>query len=112
MHGREVDDRGRARTDRPRLTVAVLTFRRNTYLTELLPALMDQAVGCKDVGSTRVLVVDNDPQGNAATALGVEHGAGVKGTYEVLIDGESISTLVQRSPHTPNVRDTVTFWQK
>ena len=69
MHGREVDDRGRARTDRPRLTVAVLTFRRNTYLTELLPALMDQAVGCKDVGSTRVLVVDNDPAAGAASLV-------------------------------------------
>ena len=31
-----------------------------------------------------VLVVDLDPQGNASTALGVDHHEGVAGTYEVL----------------------------
>ena len=54
-------------------------------------------------GGLNVLVVDTDPQGNAATALGVEHSQGVEGTYEVLLDGASIIDLVQRSPHTPNL---------
>ncbi|WP_370630014.1 ParA family protein [Tessaracoccus sp. OS52] len=54
-------------------------------------------------GGLNVLVVDTDPQGNAATALGVEHGQGVEGTYEVLLDGAEIADLVQRSPHTPNL---------
>lgn len=54
-------------------------------------------------GGLNVLVVDTDPQGNASTALGVEHGPGTQGTYEVLLDGTSISDLVQRSPHTPNL---------
>lgn len=54
-------------------------------------------------GGLNVLVIDTDPQGNAATALGVEHGSGVRGTYEVLIEGASIGELVQRSPHTPNL---------
>ncbi len=54
-------------------------------------------------GGLNVLVVDTDPQGNASTALGVEHGPGTQGTYEVLLDGARISDLVQRSPHTPNL---------
>src|SRR5262249_39008437 len=33
----------------------------------------------------RTLVVDLDPQGNASTALGVEHRAGTQSVYEVLL---------------------------
>lgn len=51
----------------------------------------------------RVLVVDVDPQGNASTALGVEHGSGVQGTYEVLVDEVPISDVVVASPEAPNV---------
>ena len=54
-------------------------------------------------GGLNVLVVDTDPQGNASTALGVDHGPGTQGTYEVLLDDARISDLVQRSPHTPNL---------
>ena len=36
----------------------------------------------------RVLVIDLDPQGNASTALGVEHRRGVPSTYDALVDGE------------------------
>lgn len=54
-------------------------------------------------GGLNVLVVDTDPQGNASTALGVEHGPGTEGTYEVLLDDARISDLVQQSPHTPNL---------
>lgn len=49
-------------------------------------------------GGLNVLVIDLDPQGNASTALGVEHEAGVAGTYEVLIDGEPIERHVQPCP--------------
>src|SRR5450759_3280673 len=35
----------------------------------------------------RVLVLDNDPQGNASTALGIDHHAGTPSIYEVLVDG-------------------------
>ncbi len=45
-----------------------------------------------------VLVVDLDPQGNASTALGVEHRLGVIGTYEVLIDGKSVSDATYPCP--------------
>jgi len=42
----------------------------------------------------RVLVVDLDPQGNASTALGVEHRRGVASTYDALVDGEPLADLV------------------
>nr|WP_297429435.1 ParA family protein [uncultured Actinotalea sp.] len=45
-----------------------------------------------------VLVVDNDPQGNASTALGIEHRAGTPSVYEVLVEGEDLGAVVQPSP--------------
>ncbi|WP_338887774.1 ParA family protein [Rhodococcus sovatensis] len=46
-----------------------------------------------------VLVVDLDPQGNASTALGVEHHSGVPSSYEVLIGEVSARAAIQQSPH-------------
>lgn len=46
-----------------------------------------------------VLVVDLDPQGNASTALGVEHHSGVPSSYEVLIGEVSAKEAIQQSPH-------------
>ena len=43
-----------------------------------------------------VLVVDLDPQGNASTALGVEHHSGVPSTYEVLTQDTPLIDIVQR----------------
>ena len=50
------------------------------------------------LGGLSVLVVDLDPQGNASTALGVEHSPGTPGTYEVLIGGSAIADHVVSSP--------------
>ncbi|WP_051701760.1 ParA family protein [Mycetocola saprophilus] len=49
----------------------------------------------------RVLVIDLDPQGNASTALGVEHTAETPSIYDVLIDGFSLSDVVMPSPEFP-----------
>ncbi len=46
-----------------------------------------------------VLVIDLDPQGNASTALGVEHHSGVPSSYELLIGEISVQEAIQRSPH-------------
>ena len=54
-------------------------------------------------GGLKVLVVDIDPQGNASTALGVDHSEGTVGTYEVLVDQFPVIDAVQRSPESPNV---------
>jgi chromosome partitioning protein len=47
----------------------------------------------------RVLVIDLDPQGNASTALGVEHREGTPSSYEVLIGEIPLQAALQRSPH-------------
>ena len=46
----------------------------------------------------RVLVIDLDPQGNASTALGVEHRRGVPSTYDALVDGKPLADIVQTCP--------------
>jgi chromosome partitioning protein len=47
----------------------------------------------------KVLVIDLDPQGNASTALGIEHRPGTPSSYEVLIGEIPVHEAVQRSPH-------------
>ena len=49
-------------------------------------------------GGLEVLVMDLDPQGNASTALGVDHHSGIAGTYEVLLQHQSIASVQQQSP--------------
>jgi chromosome partitioning protein len=51
----------------------------------------------------RTLVVDLDPQGNASTALGVEHRSGTRSVYEVLIGEIGIAEAVAVSPQSPNL---------
>lgn len=47
----------------------------------------------------RTLVIDLDPQGNASTALSIEHRPGTPSSYEVLIGEISVNETLQRSPH-------------
>jgi chromosome partitioning protein len=56
------------------------------------------------LGGLSVLLVDLDPQGNATTALGVDHPSGMPGTYEVLMAGAAISDHVVDSPEAPNLK--------
>jgi len=46
----------------------------------------------------KVLVVDADPQGNASTALGVEHRSGTPSIYEVLLEDTPMARVAQRCP--------------
>lgn len=55
------------------------------------------------MGGLKVLVIDTDPQGNASTALGIDHSEGVVGTFEVLVDGHPIIDAVQRCPDVPGL---------
>lgn len=55
------------------------------------------------MGGLRVLVIDMDPQGNASTALGIDHPEGTTGTYEVLVDGLPIIDAVQQCPDVPGL---------
>jgi chromosome partitioning protein len=47
----------------------------------------------------KVLVIDLDPQGNASTALGIDHRPGTPSSYEVLIGEIPLHETLQRSPH-------------
>jgi chromosome partitioning protein len=42
-----------------------------------------------------ILVIDLDPQGNASTALGIDHHAEVPSIYDVLVDGTPLLDVVQ-----------------
>ncbi|MGZ6748845.1 MAG: ParA family protein, partial [Nocardioides sp.] len=51
----------------------------------------------------RVLVIDLDPQGNASTALAVEHRRGVPSTYDALVDGVPLEEVVSPCPEIENL---------
>jgi chromosome partitioning protein len=50
-------------------------------------------------GEQRVLVVDIDPQGNASTALGVDHHGGAASIYDVLLRGTPLAQVLVASPN-------------
>jgi chromosome partitioning protein len=60
------------------------------------------AAALAQAGAT-VLVIDLDPQGNASTALGIEHHAEVPSIYDVLVDGDPLTKVVQACPDVPNL---------
>jgi len=77
------------RPDRPRLlTVANQKggVGKTTSAVNLAAALA--------LGGLDVLVVDLDPQGNASTALGVEHHVGTASVGDVLVDGRPLAEVV------------------
>ena len=53
-------------------------------------------------GST-VLVIDLDPQGNASTALGINHHADIASIYDVVVGVTPLADVIQASPGNPNL---------
>ena len=49
-------------------------------------------------GTAKVLVIDLDPQGNASTALGIEHRADTRSVYDVIVNDTPLAEVVQKSP--------------
>ncbi|SNQ51430.1 ATPase involved in chromosome partitioning [Frankia canadensis] len=49
----------------------------------------------------RVLVIDLDPQGNASTALGIDHHSGVPSIYDVLLGNRPLDEVVVASGEAP-----------
>src|SRR4051795_4732477 len=52
----------------------------------------------------RVLVIDLDPQGNASTALGIEHIVGTPSIYDVLLGGRPIGEVASTAEFAPSLR--------
>ena len=52
---------------------------------------------------SRVLVVDLDPQGNASTALDVDHRVGVPSVYDVLVDDRPLADVVRPVSEMPGL---------
>ncbi|MDO5628529.1 MAG: ParA family protein [Mobilicoccus sp.] len=55
-------------------------------------------------GGARVLVIDTDPQGNASTALGIEHRSGIASVYDVLIEDVPLIDVVRDCPDIPGLQ--------
>lgn len=54
-------------------------------------------------GGLGVMVIDLDPQGNASTALGVEHSEGTPSSYNLLLWEQNFHELAQQSSFLPNL---------
>src|SRR4051794_26782514 len=52
----------------------------------------------------RTLVIDLDPQGNASTALGVEHSVGTPSVYDALVGDNSLAEVVHPTTASPTLR--------
>ena len=51
----------------------------------------------------KVLVIDTDPQGNASTAIGIDHRQGVPSVYEVLVEELPLADVIQECPDIPGL---------
>ena len=51
----------------------------------------------------RVLLIDLDPQGNASTALGIEHTVGTPSVYDVLLGGRPMAEIASPTDFAPNL---------
>ncbi len=60
------------------------------------------AAGLAQLGQ-RVLVIDLDPQGNASTALSVEHRRGVPSTYDMLVEDSPLTDVISECPDVPGL---------
>src|SRR5581483_5257214 len=58
---------------------------------------------CLALHGARVLVVDLDPQGNASTALDVDHRSGTPSVYSVLVDDQPLAGIVHEVTAIPGL---------
>lgn len=65
-------------------------------------SVVNMAVALAQHG-TQVLVIDADPQGNASTALGVEHTVGTPSLYEVMAGKMPLEEVAKPCPDEPNL---------
>jgi chromosome partitioning protein len=58
---------------------------------------------CLALHGTQVLVVDLDPQGNASTALDIDHRTGKPSVYNVLVDDQPLAGIVRHVAAIPGL---------
>ena len=97
---RRIDLRGR-RFPKPEHT-RIITIANQKGGVGKTTTTVNLAAGLAQAG-LNVLVIDNDPQGNASTALGLEHRSGTPSIYEVLVEGAPLAFAVQPCPDVPNL---------
>jgi chromosome partitioning protein len=98
--------------------VQVMTMRQETWPRPATTRVMTVANQKGGVGKTtsavnlaaglalhglRVCVIDLDPQGNASTALGIDHQVGTPSIYDVLLGGRPIAEVGQVAEFSPNL---------
>ena len=95
---------GKAREDWPRPSrCRIMTIANQKGGVGKTTTAVNLAASLSQHGS-RVLVVDLDPQGNASTALDVEHHVGVSSVYNALVEEASLSGIVVEVPGMPGLR--------
>ena len=84
------------RLPRPRAT-RVLTVANQKGGVGKTTTAVNVAAALAQSGLT-VLVIDLDPQGNASTALGIDHHSEVPSVYDVIVDGKALAEVVVPCP--------------
>ena len=100
-HGSEADvaaqGRRRSGDDWPRpASCRMITIANQKGGVGKTTTAVNLAAGLAQHGA-RVLVIDLDPQGNASTALNVDHHAGVPSIYNVLVDDLPLASIVRQA---------------
>jgi chromosome partitioning protein len=93
--------RSRASLPRPPRTRVVVVANQKGGVGKTT-STVNVAAGLAQFGQ-RVLVIDLDPQGNASTAMSVEHHRGVPSTYDLLVDGVPLAEVVAPCPDLDNL---------